>query len=66
MAVDRDRKTVDFRLSTKRDVTAAKAFFRKAIKSRGSTLRAITLDDYAASHRTVRDMKIDGQLPLCQ
>ena len=36
-AVDREGKTVDFRLSTKRNVTAAKVFFRKAIKSQGST-----------------------------
>ena len=62
-AVDRDGKTVDFRLSTRRDVAAAKAFFRKAIKSQGSTPRTITLDRYAASHRAVRDMKVDGQLP---
>jgi hypothetical protein len=42
-AVDRDGKTVDFRLSTRRDVAAAKAFFRKAIKSQGSTPKTITL-----------------------
>ena len=36
-AVDRAGKTVDFRLSTRRDVAAAKAFFRKAVKSQGST-----------------------------
>src|ERR1700747_3021002 len=61
-AVDREGKTVDFRLSTRRDVTAAKAFLRKAIQSQGSTPRTITLDGYAASHRAVREMKADGQL----
>jgi len=30
-AVDREGHSVDFRLSTKRDVAAAKAFFRKAL-----------------------------------
>jgi transposase-like protein len=34
-AVDRDGNTVDFRLSRKRDVAAAKAFLRKALVSRG-------------------------------
>ena len=61
-AVDRDGRTVDFRLSTRRDVGAAKAFFRKAIESQGSAPRTITLDGYAASHRAVREMKADGQL----
>jgi len=62
-AVDSAGKTVDFQLSARRDVGAAKAFFRKAIKSQGSTPQTITLDGYAASHRAVREMKIDGQLP---
>jgi transposase-like protein len=61
-AVDRDGKTVDFRLSTKRNVAAAKAFFRKAIKGQTSAPRTVTLDGYAASHRAVREMKADGQL----
>src|ERR1700736_4763731 len=62
-AVDRAGNTVDFRLSPRRDVIAAKAFFRKAIKGQGSAPRTITLDGYAASHRAVREMKVDGQLP---
>jgi putative transposase len=62
-AVDRAGKTADFRLSVRRDVTAAKAFFRKAVKSQGSVPQAITLDGYAASHRAVREMKSDDLLP---
>ena len=62
-AVDSAGRTVDFRLSGKRDIGAAKAFFRKAIKSQGSPPQTITLDGYAASHRAVREMKTDGQLP---
>jgi transposase-like protein len=62
-AVDRDGKTVDFRLTARRDVAAAKAFFRKAIKAQGCAPRTIRLDGYAASHRAVREMKADGTLP---
>jgi transposase-like protein len=61
-AVDRAGNTVDFRLSTRRDVAASKAFFRKAVKSQGATPTTITLDGYAASHRAVREMVADGQL----
>jgi transposase-like protein len=62
-AVDRAGRTVDFRLSAKRDVAAAKAFFRKAIKGQQRAPRIITLDGYAASHRAVRELKVDGSLP---
>src|SRR5260370_36587270 len=62
-AVDRAGRTVDFRLSAKRDVAAAKAFFRKAIKGHHDAARTITLDGYAASHRAVRELKADGLLP---
>jgi len=62
-AVDRAGRTVDFRLSPRRDVAAAKAFFRKAIKSQQRCTRTITLDGYAASHRAVRELKADGSLP---
>jgi transposase-like protein len=55
-AVDREGKTVDFRLSSRRDVTAAKLFFRKALKTQGRPPRVITLDGYAASHRAVREL----------
>jgi transposase-like protein len=55
-AVDREGQTVDFRLSTNRDVKAAKAFFRKALKTQGRAPVSITLDGYAASHRAVREL----------
>jgi transposase-like protein len=62
-AVDCEGKTVDFRLSGRRDVAAAKTFFRKAFKSQGLTPQTIILDGYAASHRAVAEMKADGQIP---
>src|SRR6201996_7983098 len=62
-AVDRAGRTVDFRLSARRDVAAAKAFFRKAMKSQQCAPQTIKLDGYAASHRAVRELKADGSLP---
>lgn len=62
-AVDRSGKTINFMLSTRRDVAAAKAFFKKANKSQGCAPQNITLDGYAASHRAVREMKVGGLLP---
>ena len=43
-AVDRAGRTVDFRLSARRDVGAAKAFFHKAMKSQQCAPQTITLD----------------------
>ena len=57
-AVDRAGKTIDFRLSTRRDVAAV-----KAIKTQGRAPATIALDGYAASHRAVRGMKTDESLP---
>ena len=55
-AVDREGNTVDFRLSPTRDVAAAKALFRKALRTQRRVPVSITLDGYAASHRAVREM----------
>lgn len=62
-AVDQDGKTVDFRLSTRRNVAAAKAFLRKAMKSQDTAPSSITLDGYAASHRAVRELQSQGDVP---
>jgi len=49
-AVDKAGRTVDFLLSRRRDIAAAKRFFSRAAKQHG-VLRVITLDGYADSHR---------------
>ena len=61
-AVDKQGRTVDFLLSEKRDVGAAKRFFSKAMKNNGAP-RVITLDAYAASHRAVAEMKSARTMP---
>jgi putative transposase len=49
-------RTIDFLLSERRDVAAAKRFFSKARKKH-STPRVITLDAYAASHRAITELQ---------
>ena len=61
-AFDKAGQTVDFFLSRNRDVNAAKSFLRSAMKNARVPTK-ITLDAYAASHRAVREMKEDGELP---
>ena len=61
-AVDKAGQTVDFFLSRNRDVNAAKSFLRSAMKNTRVPTK-ITWDAYAASHRAVREMKEDGELP---
>jgi transposase-like protein len=61
--LDRAGQTADFVLRAKRDVKAVKAFLRKAGEHQGQSPQTITLGGYAASHRTVREMKSEGLLP---
>jgi transposase-like protein len=61
-AVDKQGRTVDFYLSERRDVAAAKAFLRKAIVHHG-TPDKITLDGYQASHRAVVELREDQVIP---
>ena len=58
-AVDKQGRTVDFLLRERRDVAAAKRFFRTAVKNNG-TPRVVTLDAYAASHRAIAELKATG------
>jgi transposase-like protein len=60
-AVDGEGRTVDFWLSQRRDVNAAKCFLRRALREHGDPLR-ITLDSYAASHRAIEQLKEEGEI----
>jgi transposase-like protein len=61
-AVDKAGRTIDFLLSKRRDIAAAKRFFSRATRQHGAP-RVITLDGYAASHRAVAKLKEVGTLP---
>ena len=61
-AVEKQGRTVDFLLSKRRDMAAAKRFFSLAVRNNGSP-RVITLDGYAASHLAVAKLKAAGTLP---
>jgi transposase-like protein len=61
-AVDKAGRTVDFLLSKRRGMDAARRFFFRAVKQHGAP-RVITLDGYAASHRAVTQLKEVGTLP---
>ena len=62
-AMDVSGKTVDFRLSPRRNVASVKAFFQKALRSQRQSPETITLDGYAASHRAVHELQKQGRLP---
>ena len=59
-AVDKQGNTVESYLSRTRDVTAAKAFFRKALKRHGEP-RVITLDGFEPSHAALRRMGMNNE-----
>jgi transposase-like protein len=54
-AIDKEGKTVDFLLRAKRDVAAAKDFFRRAFMRQGRLPHKITLDGYQTSHRAAKE-----------
>ena len=58
-AVDKQGKTVESDLSRTRDVTAAKAFFRKAFR-RHDDPRVITLDGFEPTHAALSEEQPPG------
>ncbi len=61
-AVDKQGQIVDFLLSEKRDIAAAKRFFIKAIQNNEAPEK-ITLDGYEASHTAVSELRAEGVFP---
>ena len=61
-AVDKQGNTVDFLLSERRDIAAAKRFFIRAIDKHGAPEK-VTLDGYAATHTALGEMQEEGLLP---
>lgn len=63
-AVDSAGNTLDFLLTAKRDVQAAKRFFRKALKaSHNQEPRVITVDKNAAYPKAIAELKDKEELP---
>jgi transposase-like protein len=60
--VDKEGQTIDFFLSHRRDIAAAKRFLQQAIAKRGVPQK-ITLDGYAASHEAVAELQGENRLP---
>ena len=60
--VDKGEQTIDFFLSGRRDIAAAKRFLQQAIE-KGGVPQKITLDGYAASHVSVGELQAEGILP---
>jgi transposase-like protein len=62
-AVDKQGNTVDFLLSEHRDIAAAKRFFTRAIEKQGVPEKII-VDDYAATHSAISELKKFKILPI--
>jgi putative transposase len=59
-AVDKQGKTVDFLLTAKRDKTAAKRFFDKAMRHNGDP-GSVTIDKSGANTAAMNDIKIQAE-----
>lgn len=63
-AVDSSGQTIDFMLSAKRAKSAAKRFFRKALKATHTQPpRVINVDKNAADPRAIEQLKAESTLP---
>jgi transposase-like protein len=58
-AVDKQGLTVDFLLSERRDIAAARRFFTRAVQRHGAPEK-ISLDGYPATHAAVAELKASG------
>jgi transposase, IS6 family len=61
-AVDSAGETIEFMLSPKRDLIAAKLFLRLALSSRGPSPRVINVDGHPAYPRAIDELKQSGEL----
>jgi transposase-like protein len=61
-AVDKRGQIVDFLLSERRDIIAAKRFFTQAIKQHGPPEK-ISVDGYPATHTAISELKAENLLP---
>jgi transposase-like protein len=62
-AVDKQGNTVDFLLSRRRAIDAARSFFTQAIGKHGAREK-ITVDGYAATHTAIDELRQSGNLPI--
>ncbi len=64
-AIDTNDDTIDFRLSKKRDKTAARLFFRKALRQSYVTKpRVISTDKYAATEYAIIEEQENGNISI--
>ena len=65
-AVDSAGETIEFMLSPKRDLIAAKLFLRLAVSGRGQRPRVINVDGHPAYASAVAELKQTGELGRCR